>query len=295
MQLDLPASMDFHPLGAALYHGKYHTTLFVTNCQRNQSTIEIFQISLTDPTKLTWQRSLSDDLIINANAILPISSTQFYVTNDHFFRRRDLKFPHMLESYLALPLSFTAFVDFSTKTLKARKVVTGQRMANGITATPDLERIFIAESTRGGFGVYKRQDDSSLEFQEHVKINGHTDNIQFHDHGYVNVENWGESALYVGLHPNVVRLVKFVKGIQNAPSWIVSARPAGHGGQMDPSDDKELYKAQTDKETWSVRTEFQDTGEWFGGATGAMLDEKRGVMIAGGLYDANGAFICRKM
>ena len=295
MALDLPPNIDFHPLGAALYHGKYHTTLLVTNCRRNQSTIEVFELSVKNPTKSTWRRSLSHELIPNGNAILPVSSTQFYVTNDHYFRRKEHKYLHMSESYLALPLSFTTFVDFSGNNIKARKVVFGQRAANGITATPDLDMVFIAESTRGGFGVYKRTEDNSLDFQEYVKINGHTDNVHFHADGYINAENWGNSAVYAGLHPNIVRLVKFVKGIQNAPSWIVSARPAREKMEGDPSDYKgPLHRARADKETWDVRTEFQDAGEWFGGATGAIVDKQRGVMIGGGLYDANGAFICHK-
>ena len=241
---------------------------------------------------ITWKRSISHSLIPNANAILPVSSTQFYVTNDHRFRRAEAKSSHTLETYLGLPLSYTTFVDISEKVV-VRKAVSLQRVANGIASTPDLELLFIAESARGGFGVYSRTSENDLKFQEFVRINGFTDNLHFNDDGYVDKDNWGKSSVIVGVHPNILRLEKFVRNIQSAPSWIVSARPSKEEYQQDPND-QGLYKAKNYKSTWHIQTEFQDDGEWFGAATGAIVDEKRGVMIGSGLYDANGAFICRK-
>jgi hypothetical protein len=44
-----------------------------------------------------------------------------------------------------------------------------------------------------------------------------------------------------------------------------------------------------------VKTELQDDGMWFGGVTGGMIDAGQGIMIGSGLYDENGAFICRKV
>jgi hypothetical protein len=43
-----------------------------------------------------------------------------------------------------------------------------------------------------------------------------------------------------------------------------------------------------------VKTEIQDDGGWFAGATGGFIDAKEGVLVATGLYDANGAIICSK-
>ena len=243
--------------------------------------------------KLTWKRSITHPLILNANAILPISPTEFYVTNDHLFRRSKEKGAHILESYLQLPLSFTTFVDISGKDVVARKAASLQRVANGITSTPDLETVFIAESARGGFGVYSRTPGNDLKFQEFVRINGFTDNLHFVADGYINKDIWGKSLVIVGAHPNILRLEKFARNIQSAPSWIVSARPTKEESQQDPHD-QGLYRAKNYKNTWHIQTEFQDDGKWFGGVTGAIVDEERGVMIGSGLYDANGAFICRK-
>jgi hypothetical protein len=204
-----------------------------------------------------------------------------------------MKFAHMFETYSQLPLSYTTFVDFSGSVIKAETAVSLQRIANGITASPDLERVFIAESARGGFGVYARTADNKLDFQEFVSINGFTDNLHFNANGYIDKDNWGNSAITVGVHPNIVRLVNFAKGVENAPSWIVSVRPSKEGLEKDPKD-MGLYVAKNYKEFWHVKTEVQDDGQWFGGATGGFIDGERGVLVGTGLYDANGAIICLK-
>ncbi len=287
----MPGSDDFHPLGAAFFHDRHHSTLFVTNARRNQSTIEVFHVSHSKLPKLTWHKTISDSLIVNANAILPVSSTQFYVTNDHRFRRAEMPMAHMFETYSQLPLSYTAFVDFSGRTTKAEIAVRLQRVANGITATPDLERVFIAESTRGGFGVYARKENNELDFQEFISINGFTDNLHFSADGYINKDNWGNSAVVAGVHPNILRLVECAKGGRNAPSWVVSVRPSRDGMESDPKD-QGLYRAKSYKELWHVKTEVQDDGQWFSSATGAFVDEEKGVLMGTGLYDDNGAFMC---
>jgi hypothetical protein len=198
----------------------------------------------------------------------------------------------MFESYSQLPLSYTTFVDISGAHVTAHKVVSLQRMANGITATPDMQTVFIAESARGGFGIYTRTAKNKLDFKEFISINGLTDNLHFNDDGYIDKDNWGESSVIVGAHPNIVRLVKFAKGERNAPSWIVSVRPAKDGLKKDAEG---LYRASNYKDDWHVKTELQDDGTWFGGVTGGMIDAAQGVMIGSGLYDENGAFICRKV
>lgn len=295
LSLGIPEAKGFHPLGAGLYHSSRHSTLFVTNAGRNESSIELFHISHSTPPKLTWKRTISHpNLIPNGNAIFPVSSTSFYVTNDHRFRRAKSKVLHTLETYSQLPLSYTTFVDISGEEVVARKIVSYQRVANGICSTPDMEMVFIAESARGGFGVYSRNEDTNdLLFQEFVRINGFTDNLNFNDDGYIDKDHWGDSSIIVGVHPNILRLEGFARNKDSAPSWIVSARPTKDGLMEDPAD-RGLYRAVNRKNNWHIQTELQDDGGWFGGGTGAIVDNGRGVMIGTGLYDANGAFICRK-
>src|ERR1700689_4280285 len=96
-----------------------------------------------------------------------------------------------------------------------------------------------------------------------------------------------ERRIYIG------RLEKLARGKAGAPSWIVSFRPKREGIDEDAFD-QGLYRAKSYKDTWTVNTELQDDGEWFGGGSGAIIDHGRDVMIGTGLYDSNGAFICRK-
>ena len=199
----------------------------------------------------------------------------------------------MFETFSQLPFAYTTFVDISEMNVVARTAVSLQRIPNGITSTPDLETVFIAESGRGGFGIYERTSRNDLEFREFVRINGLVDNLNFNDDGYINKDNWGRSSVIVGVHPNILRLIKYVKNKQNAPTWIVSARPTKSGLGRDPANEG-LYRAKNYQESWHIQTELQDNGEWFGGGSGAIVDSNRGAMIGTGLYDTNGAFICRK-
>ena len=190
-------------------------------------------------------------------------------------------------------------MDISDNELIARKVARFQRVANGITSTPNFSTLFIVESSRGGFGVYSRDAvTNNLKFKEFVSINGHGDNIHFDNQGYISSDEWGQSQLVIGAHPNIIHLTQDVKGIRKAASWILSARPVKDGvkEKEDPRGAKaeKLYRARNYKESWNVRTEVQDDGEWFRSATGAAIDHSRGVMIGTGLYDDHGAFLCRK-
>jgi hypothetical protein len=294
LSLGLPETSDFHPLGLELFHQRLHSTLFVANAGRNQSSIEIFHVSHSKTPKLTWKRSITHPLIPNANAILAVSPTQLYITNDHRSRRVESKAKHAFETYSLLPTSFTTFLDLSDDTVTAEIAVSFQRVANGIAATPDLETVFIAESGGAGFGVYTRHSDNTLSFQEHVTMNGHADNIHFVEDGYIDKDNWGKSHLLVGLHPNVFRMMDTAANKRNAPSWIVSARPTLNEPSTDPTD-KGLYKAKNYLPTWHIQTELQDDGEWFGSSCGAVTDSEKDVMVGSGLYDSHGAFICQKL
>lgn len=293
LSLGIPPGFDFHPLGAALFHQSGHSTLFSTNAGRNGSTIELFHVSHSNPPKLTWKRSISHELIPNANAILPVSPTQFYVTNDHHFRRAANQYAHIFESYSQLPFAHTTFVDISEVNAVAQIAMSQQRIANGITATPDLETVFIAETAAGAIGAYSRTPDDKLQFKEYIKMEGLLDNIHFNDDGYLDGDNWGNSCVTAGAHLNMIHLIKQARGTGYAPSLIVSARPAKiRSKERQP--DRGLSQSKDYKETWHVQTELQDDGKWFSGATGAFIDTQRGVMIGVGLYDSNGAFICRR-
>jgi hypothetical protein len=122
-------------------------------------------------------------------------------------------------------LSYTTFIDFSSlDTILARKVVSFQRLANGITATPDLSQIFIAESGRRIWGLLSQPSGQFLHFDKFVRINGHTDNLHFVAKDYLSPASWGQSFVMAGVHPNILSLRRSAKG-GTAPSWIVSVRP----------------------------------------------------------------------
>jgi hypothetical protein len=63
--------------------------------------------------------------------------------------------------------------------------------------------------------------------------------------------------------------------------------------ENDPKD-KGLYAAKNYKKLWHVKTEVQDDGSWFSGATGAFVDGERRILVGTGLYDDNGAFMCQR-
>jgi len=199
----------------------------------------------------------------------------------------------MFETYSQLPFAHTSFVDISEVHTVAQIAMSRQRVANGITATPDLETVFIAESTAGAIGAYSRTPDNKLQFKEYIRMEGLLDNLHFNDDGYHDEHDWGNSCVTAGAHLNIIHLTKQARGTGYAPSSIVTARPAKIRSE-DRQSDRGLHRAKDHKETWHVQTELQDDGKWFSGATGAFIDARRGVMIGVGLYDSNGAFICRR-
>src|SRR5258708_16856960 len=119
-----PLDADFHPLGIYVvpsHESLVPSTVFTVNHGRHNTTIEIFHLYDSSPTspypKLRYVRTLSHPAFVSPNAVVPISPTSFYVSNDHRFTRRIPFVGDLLavsETLLALPLSWVDRVDLKS-------------------------------------------------------------------------------------------------------------------------------------------------------------------------------------
>ncbi|KAI0512963.1 putative paraoxonase [Xylaria bambusicola] len=108
--VDFKFESDFHTLGMA--YDEATSTLFVANHRHDHPAVEMFLLDLEGNTA-THLRSIQHPLIHGPNSIALINDHELYVTNDHFFVRKNHSILHQLETYLGAPGGNVVHVDFS--------------------------------------------------------------------------------------------------------------------------------------------------------------------------------------
>lgn len=279
--LDFPYESDFHPLGIDVLpaKGDEPAHLFVVNHGRNSTTVEQFKLS--EPTTYfrahaeyvrTWTHPSA---FHSANAIIPLTPTEFYVTNDHAMTRRLPdpwgKFVPLLETVLALPGGWVDHVE-----LVARSSPTGPYLdyivtrvasripfANGIALSPSGKEVAVVSTTSGEVWLYDRNVTSNeLAYREKVFVPISPDNIHYDEK---------KGSLIVAGHAHFPSFVKVVeKQTTTAPSWVleIEKKQPGEVGK----DDEAPYSAAKrsiyrQSENYSVKTLYQSNGEHYGMST----------------------------
>ncbi|KAK5632761.1 hypothetical protein RRF57_008475 [Xylaria bambusicola] len=102
--VDFKVESDFHTLGMA--YDEATSILFVASHRHDHPAVEIKYTA-------THLLSIQHPLIHGPNSIALINDHEFYVTNDHFFVRRNHSILHQLETYLGAPGGSIVHVDFS--------------------------------------------------------------------------------------------------------------------------------------------------------------------------------------
>ncbi|KAF2141935.1 uncharacterized protein K452DRAFT_227235, partial [Aplosporella prunicola CBS 121167] len=110
----IDTSIDFHPLG--INYDAATSTLAIVNHASTGPTIELFSFT-------PWAgfgraaafhvRTIKHPLLHAPNQVLPLSATDFIVTNDHFFTASKAPLLNKAENYLALPGGTVVHVDLS--------------------------------------------------------------------------------------------------------------------------------------------------------------------------------------
>lgn len=304
-----PEGHDFHPLGLEIYpsYGGNSSNLYVINHSRERTVIEQFLLNPADPTTATHIRTLTSPYFISPNSLTLTSPDSFYVSNDHLFTRRLPILGHFLpiiESILALPLSFVSHINLSPPSssnddaiiIKHTFAALFLPFPNGISLSPSGTQVALALTSQNKVLFYERDPATNvLTKRTHtIPVPFCPDNVRW-THGGTDDE------LIVTGHPHFPSITAVAANKTGAASasWVVSIHP------NDNTADKLTGRGEFDLDApvsasskisgWSMTTLFQSDGSEEGLMTSstALKDPKSGVLYVSGLYDERGVVMCR--
>ncbi|SMY21852.1 unnamed protein product [Zymoseptoria tritici ST99CH_1A5] len=273
-QLKLSGSPDdaatLHPLGIE-YHGESQT-IFVANPSTLTSRIDVYHLELTDgvpPTEATFVRSIHDPVNIAApNSIHALSATELLVTNNHFFQARQNPILAKIETYAAIPGGSVVHVQLHQNGSHSATPLVNMAFPNGIAQLNDSV-IAVASSTLSAVRLYQliRGSEGSateLTYLSQILVPFLPDNLSVTSNG----------KLLIAGHPH-------------APSLEILARKNGvcvGSAEVEEEVCKDARLSWIAE--WSEKDGLRDlyVGKGYGTTTTAVRDERRGVGIAGGLY-----------
>jgi len=240
----MPLDPDsFFPHGLDLWIGPDgERRLFAVNHGADGQThsVEIFEV--TSLGRLVHTETVRSPAFTDPNDIVAMGPDRFYVTNLYGSQS---SFGRGLERYLFRPRADIVYFDGD----KARPVQSGLRMANGIVAGPQGERIFAAEVMGRKVRAYARlADTGALEPLWQLRLPMGVDNLTLGPEG----------ALWAAGHPRLLEM---------------SARMR----RADVASPSEVIRIDwQDRETPRWRTVFLDeTGERFSAASVAAVHDGR--------------------
>ena len=254
------ADIHFRPHGLSLYvDDAGRETLFVVNhpgeslfgapadgYEGPAHTVEIFDVQ---GAVLQHRRTVAGELILNPNDVVGIDHERFYVSNDH---GSEPGFMRQLEDYLRLRWANIVYFDGET----LREAADGLSYANGINVSPDGNRLYVAEVSRGRIQEYQRNtQDGNLTHRRTLDIGFGVDNIEVDP---------ATGHLWVGGH---AKLLTFVR--HTADPLVPS-----------PSQAAQVQLAEDD---YRVRIVFSDDGQLISGASVAASYNNR--LLIGSVFE----------
>jgi arylesterase/paraoxonase len=241
------ASPGFLPHGISLHVAADGAgTLFAINHAGGRHTIEVYDVG---PTGLTHRATLSDTALVSPNDLVAVTPTQVYVTNDH---RHPSGLMRTVEEYFRRPWTNVVMWDGSA----FREVAGGIQLANGINVSHDGRTLYVASAIGQDIRVYDRDAATgALTLRTEIPLGTAPDNIEVDADG----------ALWIGAHPKLVTIVRYMSGaIDVAPSQVLRIVPTRDGGD--------------------VREVYLNDGEQLSGASVAAVRGKR--LLIGPIADS---------
>jgi len=170
----------FHPHGMDILEDKNNgkmIKLYVVNHANNEETIEVFQFSLLERTKLKHVKTIKNQKFICLNDISVIGESTFYVTNSAKYCYS--KIPLLKEIEFFLNLRTATIVYYNNGETKT--VADTEALFNGISVSNDQTKIFTALFSSGQLFVFDRDITTGiLEAPKKHYIGFHPDNV-FYD------------------------------------------------------------------------------------------------------------------
>jgi len=189
------------------------------------------------------------DKLISPNDVVAVGKEQFYVTNDHGSRT---PFGTTLENDLMLPRADVLYFDGNVFKEVANNLV----FANGIAASPDGNRIYVAETTAHRIQTFTRDLFSGKLTQEAMlTMPSGPDNIDVDEKG----------DLWVAAHPKLFGVVAY------------------HGDPSKPSPSEIFRLPVKNGAPQEARRVYADLGKHIGAASvGAVAG---GHLFIGSIFD----------
>lgn len=210
------AGPDFRPHGISLYVAPDGAgTLFVVNHAGGRNTIEVYDVAAT---RLTHRATLADPLLVAPNDLVAVSPTQLYVTNDHHYPSGWMR---TIEDYTRRPWANVLLWNGST----FREVASGIRVANGVNVSPDGATVYVVSTIGQAVRVYRRDAASGgLTFRREIPLASGGDNL----------EVAADGTLWIGAHPQLLTLVRYMEGRRPyAPSQVLHVVPREGGDAVE--------------------------------------------------------------
>ena len=217
------AGHSLHPHGIGLYASQGGALrLFVVNHPQTSfgdqpgklpaHTIEVYDLV---NGKLVYQRTISDNLLISPNDVIPVGPDQFYVTNDH---GDGSELMLTLEEYLMLKRATVLYYDGTRFTVAVKDFL----FPNGINISRDGRQIYVASFTGRKMVVFTRDlATGALTESGEVSLGSGPDNIDVDRDG----------NLWIGAHPKLLTAASYREDAsKSSPSQVLKLSPDGNGG-----------------------------------------------------------------
>lgn len=256
----------------------------MTNHGRQGSRIEQFDLDLETLTA-THVRTVVHPLISIPNSIAAVSTSEFYVTNQHHFTARENPLLWALETYLAPPIATVVHVHILENGTVDAAVVARQAYPNGIVHLNDTT-LAVASSSKRTVNLYTVSPAAdaaghpTLQLADSFWLQFLPDNLA------VSKE---DGALLVAGHPHLPSLNKFARSrkVCNRPEVLEALGEEG-----------EAMCAQTGAASWAIEWTPEGgvrdiyAGWEYPSSASVVRDRKRRVGIVAGLY-AKGLLVWR--
>ncbi len=241
------ADPSFSPHGISLYVDPDGSrTLFVINHAQRRNTIEVYDVA---GSRLTHRTTLADPLLVSPNDLVAVSRTQLYVTNDHRYPPGTMR---TIEEYLRRPWANVVMWDGHAFHEAAR----GIQLANGINHSADGKRVYVVATIGRAVRVYDRDAATgALTLRREIALASGGDNVEVDADG----------SLWIGAHPKLLTLVRYMS----------------HKRPYAPSQILHVLAPDTAPE---VREVYLDLGEQISGASVGAARGKR--LLIGAIADA---------
>jgi arylesterase / paraoxonase len=212
------ATSEFHPHGIGFWPTPEGGRLFVISHPdegrlppgEGRQVVEIYD---WNGEGLVHQATYDDPLIRNPNAVAPTGPDSFYVSNDH----GPPGVPRVIEEFLRLPRANVVYFDGKT----GRIAADGVRLANGLDLSADGRHLYLASTTGGAILFFDRDPATNvLSGRQEVAL----------DSGPDNVRRASDGTLWIGAHPQLLKVMGNVQNPDNlSPSQVLRLTPGADG------------------------------------------------------------------